>query len=140
MTKIVEYYDDAFKAFGFVTPDMAGILLIRSMVQSIPNKVTKEGLVNCYNNSYQNIMMCIMWNAWKIFGYIPLLSILTGLFNIWVGYKQQNIDVKIGYYIRAFIEIFSFGFMNIPYDAFVTYKRMQHPIVLDDVLDDVSHE
>jgi hypothetical protein len=135
---IKQYYDDVFKGYGFLTPDMAGIGLIRSMVQSIPHKVTKEGLIDHYNNSYQNAKMCLLWNAWKIIGYIPILSIFTGLFNIWVGYNQRYVDVKIGYYLRAALEIFSFGFVNIPYDVFVTYQRMQNPILLNDVLDDLN--
>jgi hypothetical protein len=115
---------------------------------------TKTRLINFNQNRNMHILTAILCNVLILGGYLPIIGMFTGVFKIISGIMSMRnpetleISDKMRKYLyetkiqhnglahasRGICEISGLGIVCLPYDIYVTYKRSQINISVDDII------
>ncbi len=129
----IEYYDDIYRIYGFYSASDVGIEIARSCARL---GYSKSKLLETYNRTNVNRKTAIVMNILALLGYVPGFGIVTGILKLVTlrDKSSKNSLISRGIIIRGLLEICCVGLLCFPVDIYVTYKRRQNPILIEDVI------
>jgi hypothetical protein len=144
--ELKSYHDGAYRAFGFLTTKEFATQFTQSCARL---RRSKRTLRRCYKHDMHKAST-IALNASVYLGYIPFIGVFIGTFKFWIAWKatqypqgkekvnasiqNANVLASRAFVVRGIVEVSGLGLFLLPADFYITYKRRQNPISVEDVI------
>lgn len=133
------YYDDDYRALGFYSEYEFKVQYLRGRVQCNPDcsKKTFNEMCESLDKDNTNKLATYVWNTMLVVGYIPILSLLPGIFTIVLAsrkpktrtlFSEKSLRIIM---LRGVLNLVGLGSLFLPIDLYTTYKRRQNPITIE---------